>query len=393
MFSFQEIIERANKVHDCLYDYSLIPPNVKYTKDKVDIICKEHGVFNQSLKNHILHKTKCPMCSKKARSMERHPKQQQWNNNTIELLSTPEWLHDQNHNYNLTLTEIAHNLDVSVSTVWNRFQRYNIPTKHFKTSLQEEEVFNFVKQLDITTTKNDRLLIYPYEIDIISHAHKICIEYDGIVWHSEYFGNKDRTYHKIKSELCKVQGYQLIHIFENEWINSREIVKSRLQMLFGMNTSSIYARNLMVRKIKPSQQQIFFNETHLQGSVNASICYGLFTFDDKLVAAMSFGKSRFGNDAEYELLRFSTILNVRIVGGASKLFKSFVKEYAPTSIKTFADIRWSNGNLYHQLGFVHSHNSLPNFYYFRYGDALNLLSRQRFQKHKLKNLFQYYKNL
>ena len=83
--SFQEIIERANKVHDCLYDYSLIPPNVKYTKDKVDIICKEHGVFNQSLKNHILHKTKCPMCSKKARSMERHPKQQQWNNNTIEL--------------------------------------------------------------------------------------------------------------------------------------------------------------------------------------------------------------------------------------------------------------------------------------------------------------------
>lgn len=55
----EEFIEKATKVHDNRYDYSL----VKYinSKTNIDILCKEHGVFKQTPNNHLLGKN-CPKC-------------------------------------------------------------------------------------------------------------------------------------------------------------------------------------------------------------------------------------------------------------------------------------------------------------------------------------------
>jgi hypothetical protein len=53
-------IEKCMKIHGDKYDYSL----VEYTnnKTKVKIICKEHGIFEQTPGNHLNQKQGCPKC-------------------------------------------------------------------------------------------------------------------------------------------------------------------------------------------------------------------------------------------------------------------------------------------------------------------------------------------
>lgn len=57
----QTIIKRFKEVHKDLYDYSLVQESVK-TSNKVDIICKIHGVFKQSVNDH-LRGCGCPSCN------------------------------------------------------------------------------------------------------------------------------------------------------------------------------------------------------------------------------------------------------------------------------------------------------------------------------------------
>ena len=56
-------------------------------------------------------------------------------------------------------------------------------------------------------------------------------------------------------------------------------------------------------------------------------------------------------------------LDTSVVGGASKLLKHFIGEVSPHRIVTYADKRWSVGNLYERLGFAHTHDSKPNYFY------------------------------
>jgi hypothetical protein len=61
-------IDRANQIHDSRYDYSLV--EYKDNRTNVKIICKEHGVFEQSPSNH--YKQNCPVCSNRVK----HTKEQ-----------------------------------------------------------------------------------------------------------------------------------------------------------------------------------------------------------------------------------------------------------------------------------------------------------------------------
>jgi hypothetical protein len=100
---------------------------------------------------------------------------------------------------------------------------------------------------------------------------------------------------------------------------------------------------------------------------------------------MAFGKKRIamGNkqqiDGEFEMLRFCNKLNTQVDGGASKLLKYFIKNYRPKLILTFADRRYSNGNLYKQLGFEFIDNTKPNYWYFKSAEMIRY-HRFKFRK-------------
>ena len=102
---------------------------------------------------------------------------------------------------------------------------------------------------------------------------------------------------------------------------------------------------------------------------------------------MTFGIPRLNlggkkEDGFYELVRFCNKINTNVIGGASKLFKHFIKEYNPKEVVSYSDKRWSLGLLYRILGFTHDHDSKPNYFYV---DGLSRLNRFGFRKSVLVN--------
>jgi len=56
----KDFIDKAINIHNDKYDYSLV--DYKNTDTKVKIICKDHGIFEQTPHNH-LSGAKCPKCA------------------------------------------------------------------------------------------------------------------------------------------------------------------------------------------------------------------------------------------------------------------------------------------------------------------------------------------
>lgn len=218
------------------------------------------------------------------------------------------------------------------------------------------------------------------EIDIFLPEINVGFEFNGLRWHSELFVNND--HHLNKTMLCKKHNVRLVHIFEDDFDYKLPIVRS-IVMNILKTSGRVYARKTIIKKIiDKNSVKNFLNENHLQGFVNTNINYGLY-YKDELVSLMTFMKSRKvlkSNDGEYELVRFCNKVGLSIVGGASKLFKMFIKEYDPKSVLSYCDISWANGALYKKLGFKLIGVSNPNYYYVINGKKEN---RINYQKHKL----------
>jgi hypothetical protein len=262
-----------------------------------------------------------------------------------------------------------------------------------QSSINELEVLDFIiNELNLNASK---IKIDKCEIDIYLPEHKIGIEFNGIYYHSTKFKNID--FHLNKTNLCKKRGIQLLHIFEDEWANKRDIVKSIIKSKLGIIENKIFARKCEIKEINNNNSiRNFLNNNHIQGFIGGKIKLGLY-YDDELVSIMTFGKKRLamGNkisiDGEYEMLRFCNKLNTTVIGGASKLLSYFVKTYQPKSILTYADRRYSNGGLYLKLGFKFIGNSDINYWYFikntliryhRFKFRKNVLVEQGFDKNK-----------
>jgi len=238
-------------------------------------------------------------------------------------------------------------------------------------SIKENEVRDFIETE--LNKKTEKIRIDNKEIDIYMPDHKLGIEFNGLYWHSNI--NKENNYHLNKTELCAEHGIQLLHIFEDEWIYKKEIVKSIIKSKLGLIENKMFARKCVVKEIDSRTCNNFLNDNHIQGSINSKIKIGLF-YNDDLVSPMTFGQKRIamGNkvsiEGEYEMLRFCNKLNTSVIGGASKLLNYFIKTYQPKSILTFADRRYSQGNLYQQLGFNFKGNTEPNYFYFKTNEMI-----------------------
>jgi len=254
----------------------------------------------------------------------------------------------------------------------------------YNKSIAENEILEFCQSLSSKVQSNTRQIICPLELDVYIPDYNLAIEYNGLFWHSyDSINIENKDYHLIKTKLCKNLNIQLLHIFENEWedLQKRKIWKSIIRNKLGQS-SKIFARKCKIKEVSPKNSKIFLNNNHLQGQCNSSINIGLY-YEDELVSIMVFGKSRFNKKIDWELLRFCNKLNYSVVGAASRLFKNFLKEHAG-SVISYADMRYSDGELYRNLGFEFKHKSSPNYFYWKLGQNY-LESRIKYQKHKLKN--------
>jgi DNA-binding transcriptional MerR regulator/very-short-patch-repair endonuclease/DNA-binding XRE family transcriptional regulator len=264
---------------------------------------------------------------------------------------------------NYTLDELAAKYGCSRTTI-GKFVLANNIVKSTRESSIERKIKEWLDSNNIEYEQNCRKLITPYEIDFYLLEYDIAIEVCGVYWHSTK-NNADKLHIYKKYLKCKSEGFRLITIFEDEINNSFEIVTSRLKSILGLSKSKLYARNCCVREITSREGIDFLNKYHLQKSGKNKIYLGAF-FKEELVSVMSFSglnpaKGRQAVEGEFELNRFANPKNA--VGIASKLVSFFKKTYKPIKIISYADLRWSDGNLYRALDFSYVRTSAPNYWY------------------------------
>ena len=333
----QSFIEKGNEIHSNKYDYSQV--EYKGYDETVKIICPIHGEFQQTPFKHLKGHG-CPICE-----AETKQKDEQKNYKTREQ------------------KRIVSNVNLQPHRDGFSDKVTNIKSEEYKAAI--------MAYIDEISDGNAQPIpdgfINGFDLSNFRIYNDVAIGYNTLQEGCEL--NMGRNDHKIIREELEKKGIFSIHIFEDEWISKPEIVKSRIRNLLGKSTIKIFARKCEIREVQPSVTKQFLEENHIQGNVNSRYKYGLY-YNNELVSIMTIGLRRKNLGAvasetvgQFELLRFANKINSNVIGGASKLLKHFIKEVHPKQIISYADKRWSKGKLYSTIGFTHTHDSQPSYFY------------------------------
>lgn len=371
----EEFIKRCNEVHQNKYDYSKAVYINK--RSNVLIICPIHGEFEQEAGRHMRGQG-CPECGKeKAQKRDGDYKNSR---KTIDIFKDDihrifgekyEVIGDYINNK--TKVEIYCKEKYKDGSEHGSFfarpdglmQGHGCPKCTVNISYSEKEISDFIREnYDGTVINNYRGFDSKKEIDIYLPDLKIGFEYNGLLWHSTKYSDNNSMLNKLN--IIESYGIKCINIFEDEWIFKKEICKSRIINIIG-KSNKIYARKCEIKEISYNETYSFLEQNHIQGHVPSKHNIALY-YNNEIVSIMTFGALRKNlgyknKDGYFELLRFCNKLNLTVIGGPSKLFSYFIKTYKPIEILSYADRRWSQGNLYDKLGFNFIDNTKPNYFY------------------------------
>lgn len=340
------------------------PEDKKYFHKQHSQILKKEKLTDKS--NYVI----CPICGEK-----------------FEKLS---WTHLK-YKHNLSVNEfykkypnyriMSDNMIMQIKSI-QLLGNLTISKKRF-ISKYEMEIRNMLDSYGIVYECNRQILIGK-EIDILIPDKKIGIEFDGLLWHTEWFGKKPNNYHLNKTIECNKKGYGLIHIFEDEYEKSREIVLNKLKHILNIkeNKSNVYGRICAIKEITKIEGKDFLKKYSIQDFANATIYLGAF-FNSELIGVMTFKNGNKYKD-RWNLVSFATDYHYNCIGVGGKLFKYFVNTHNPNYVFSLADRRWTidiNNNFYIKIGFKLDKINPPEYkYYDRH-------SRENRYKRFAKNFF------
>jgi very-short-patch-repair endonuclease len=209
-----DFIKKFSIVHNNKYDYSSV--EYKNNRTKVKIICKEHGIFEQSPETHKKHG--CPLCSKIY---------------TNDFINSAKNIHHDKYDYSLTIYINAKSKVKIICKKHGVFEQ--IPNNHLNgkgcslcfSSKGEKIIEDILKNNDIKHIPrysfNDCRYKNPLFFDFYLPENNLCIEYDGEQHFTKfrYEKNNDRLLErqkrdKIKDEYCKTHNICMIRIKYNE---------------------------------------------------------------------------------------------------------------------------------------------------------------------------------
>lgn len=361
---FEDILERAVEVHNGYYDYSKV---VNYTTQRIKhtITCPVHGDFKQNFEHHLSGRG-CYKCGHEAGHAKQTYTQEQALAKCIEVHGDRYDYPNLNYkNRNEKINIVCKKHGEFQQTAGSHFAGAGCSQCGWVDSQDEIKIKNFLSEYIEVDHANRNILKNRAEIDFYIPSLNLGIEFNGLYFHSDKF--QENNYHVNKTIQCQNKGIKLIHIFEDEWKNKEAIVRSRLLNLMSKTPNKIFARNCEIKEVLPKDSLKFLEENHLQGKLGAKIRLGLY-YNNELVSLMTFGELRKSlgsvqTNGSWELLRFCNKLNTNVIGGGSKLLKYFENNYKWKEIISYADLRWSEGELYKTLNFELEHQSKPNYFY------------------------------
>lgn len=292
---------------------------------------------------------------------------------------------------NNTLDEIAKTVGTTKATVSRWFKIHQIETKpsnlyerkNKKISNEESNLYEYVNSIyNGEMQQSNRSILNGKELDIYIPNKNLAIEYNGLYshhyrpWEEKEGLRKDSKYHLFKTLECEKNGIQLLQFYSDEWKFKQSIVENIIKSKLNLN-QKIYARNCKIIEVDKHSKNLFLNKYHIQGEDKSSIKLGL-SYKDNIIAVMTFAKSRFNKQYDWELTRYCVKGGISVTGGFSRLLKQFKSQYEG-SIISYADRRYSNGNVYFKNGFNLIHINSPSYYYVD-KNFLRRVNRMRFQK-------------
>ena len=351
-------IQKAIEIHGNKYDYS----KIEYinTSTKVCIICPEHGEFWQTPSAHVSGQG-CPKCGKHHLSIL-------FRDNIDEFVKKANIIH--NNRYDYSKVEYIRGNDKVCIICPEHGEFWQTPNSHLQChgcpkcavgkniSSEESEISEYIKRLiDDNIILNSRDIISPNELDIYIPSRNIAFEYDGLYWHSDKFVSKD--YHLSKTEKAITKGIKLIHIFEDEWLYKKDIVKSMINKELGCS-KIIDATNCDVKIIKNNVAETFTNNNSIQYYVPCDFNMGLY-YRDELLSTISFKKDKV--NGHYLLQNFCDKKYFTVRKGIIKLINEFINMMKPKEIITYIDRRWDNSDVFYEIGFKHIESLAPTCHY------------------------------
>lgn len=357
----EEFIEKSSKIHNGKYSYD--KTIYKNANTNIAITCPIHGDFEQKPSHHLEGRG-CPKCGIDTRGEKRKLK-------IDVILKRFSDIHCDKYQYpQFKYKNISTKINI-VCPIHGEFTQAisehlngcGCPKCSNQKSQCEDEIINNISILN--PIQRERSILNGKEIDIYIPSKQIGIEYHGLRWHTDFFGGKDRHYHIDKLNMCNNKDIRLIQIFEDEYMNRKEIVMSKINHILSLdnNKEKIYARKCTTRVISKDEAKTFLDNNHIQGFAGATLYLGLF-YNDTLIAVMDFIEEYKG---KWNLSRFATNIKYNVIGAGGKLFKYFIRNYEYDEIKSFADRRWTtnpNDNLYTKLGFEFDCFTPPDYTYY-----------------------------
>lgn len=184
---------------------------------------------------------------------------------------------------------------------------------------------------------------------------------------------------------------QVMFVAEDRWRSAGDMMRARL-LAHCRRFRQVYARNCSVRRIDRAVAAAFLAEAHSYGDALSRFRYGLFVDratgekdssvvslpqNDNdvilkykgvilsgakdlpagtLVAVAEFSKARRrvidGESVRtFEWVRYASLPGVRVEGGMGKVLAAFVSDAGPEDVMSYADLEWSDGRAYRELGF------------------------------------------
>ena len=364
LVNLNDFLTLSAKAHGNFYDYRNV--NFVSGNKKVSIICPIHGEFLQRPHHHIRGHG-CPKCGMDRVSLKN-------SKSNDDFIARANKIHYNKYDYSVS-EYIGCNKKIKIKCpIHGVFEQ--IPHDHLDghgcpmcgkhLSYGEEEIYNFLLNYlnENEIIRHDRKILSGQEIDILIPSKNLAIEFNGIRWHSEKF-KEDKNYHFFKTKCCNDKNLFLIHIYEDDFLEKKELVLDKLKNMIGVNIEKrvIGARKCIIKVISNKEAKPFLEENHIQGFSPSTLYLGAF-FLNELVGVMTF-KKEYKLNLNWELTRFATNIKYRTPGIASKLFNFFKKNYEFNEIKSFLDLSWfhSHDNIYTKLGFIKEKVTKPDYMY------------------------------
>lgn len=225
-----EFIKRAIKAHGNKYNYSLV--NYINVDTKVEIICSEHGIFEQTPYNHY-NGSICPKCNVKQRGINKRK-------DLYYFINKANDVHYNKYDYSKVVYKTTTTPIIIICPTHGMFLQN--PSNHLynasgcpncKSSKGELTILNILnnKNIKYEREKKFELCVYKRKLpfDFYLYEHNICIEYDGVQHFKEinkWVSEKSSLKHQqlkdnIKTEYCKNNNIVLLRIRYDENIEEK----------------------------------------------------------------------------------------------------------------------------------------------------------------------------